>query len=80
MEYVNDVESKRVKFVFVVWIGENVKVMKKVRVSIEVGDVKKVLSYYSVELMVNDKGDLNEDEVVKRLWKVGGVDYNGGRG
>ena len=37
VEYANDTESKRVKFVLVIWIGENTKVMRKARVSIESG-------------------------------------------
>ncbi|KAK4464551.1 putative Coactosin [Cladorrhinum samala] len=80
VEYANDAESKRVKFAFVVWIGENAKVMRKARASIEAGEVKKVLSHYSVQIDAAEKGDLDEDEVVKRLRKAGGADYNGGRG
>ncbi len=29
VEYANDAESKRVKFVLVIWIGENTRVMRK---------------------------------------------------
>lgn len=80
VEYANDAESTRVKFAFVVWIGESAKVMRKARASIEAGEVKKVLSHYSVQIDAGEKGDLDEDEVVKRLRKAGGADYNGGRG
>ena len=31
VEYTNDSESKRVKFVLVIWIGEATKVMRKAR-------------------------------------------------
>lgn len=30
VEYANDTESKRVKFVLIIWIGEGTKVMRKV--------------------------------------------------
>ncbi|KAK4183920.1 putative Coactosin [Podospora australis] len=80
VEYANDAESKRIKFAFVVWIGENAKVMRKARASLEAGEVKKVLSHYSIQVEANDKGDLDEGEIVKRLRKAGGADYNGGRG
>ena len=80
VEYANDKESKRVKFVLVVWIGENTKVMRKARVSVESGDVKKVLSHHSIAVTAGDKAELDEDDIVKRLRKVGGADYNGGRG
>lgn len=80
VEYANDAESKRIKFCFVAWIGENAKVMRKARASLEAGEVKKVLSHYSIQVDANEKSDLDEAEVVKRLRKAGGADYNGGRG
>jgi hypothetical protein len=80
VEYANDAESKRVKFALVIWIGEGTRVMRKARVSIEAGAVKKVLSHYSVQVDANEKKDLDEAEIVTRLRKAGGADYNGGRG
>jgi len=80
VEYANDTESKRVKFVMVIWIGEGTKVMRKARVSIESGAVKRVLGHHSIQVDAREKGDLKEDEIVKRLRKAGGADYNGGRG
>ncbi|KAF8864104.1 cofilin/tropomyosin-type actin-binding protein [Acephala macrosclerotiorum] len=80
VEYANDTESKRVKFVMVIWIGEGTKVMRKARVSIESGAVKRVLGHHSIQVDAREKSDLKEDEVVKRLRKAGGADYNGGRG
>jgi len=80
VEYANDTESKRVKFVLIIWIGEGTKVMRKARVSIESGAVKKVLGHTSIQVDAREKGDLKEDEIVKRLRKAGGADYNGGRG
>lgn len=80
VEYANDTESKRVKFVLVIWIGEGTKVMRKARVSIESGVVKKVLGHHSIQVDARDKGDLEEKDIVVRLRKAGGADYNGGRG
>ncbi|KAI1391696.1 actin depolymerizing protein [Hypoxylon trugodes] len=80
VEYSNDSESKRVKFIFVVWIGEGVKVMRKARVSIESGNVKRVLAHHSIQVDARDRGDLEEGDIVTRLRKAGGADYNGGRG
>jgi hypothetical protein len=80
VEYANDTESKRVKFVLVIWIGENTKVMRKARVSIESGAVKKALAHHSISVDARDKGDLEEKDIVARLRKAGGADYNGGRG
>lgn len=80
VEYANDRESTRVKFALVIWIGENTKVMRKARVSIESGEVKRVLAHHSVAVTPNDRSDLDEAELVTRLRKAGGADYNGGRG
>lgn len=80
VEYANDVESTRVKFVLVVWIGENTKVMRKARVSIESGNVKRVLAHHSVQVDARDKSDFDEGDIVKRLRRAGGADYMGGRG
>lgn len=80
VEYANDAESKRIKFVLVVWIGERTKVMRKARVSVESGDVKRVLSHHHIAVTVGDKSDLKEADLVAQLRKAGGADYNGGRG
>ncbi|KAG6124017.1 hypothetical protein E4U24_004279 [Claviceps purpurea] len=80
VEYANDKESTRVKFVLVVWIGENTKVMRKARVSVESGDVKRILAHHSIAVTASDRAELDEKDVVTRLRKVGGADYNGGRG
>ncbi|TVY21923.1 Coactosin [Lachnellula arida] len=80
IEYANDTESKRVKFILVIWIGEGTKVMRKARVSIESGEVKRVLGHHSIQVDARDKGDLDEGDIVVRLRKAGGADYNGGRG
>lgn len=79
VEYANDAESKRIKFALVVWIGQNVKPLRRGRVLSESADVKKVLSHYSVQVDASSKGDLEQDDIVARLRKAGGADYNGGR-
>ncbi|RDW66433.1 hypothetical protein BP6252_10068 [Coleophoma cylindrospora] len=80
VEYANDTESKRVKFALVIWIGEGTKVMRKAKVSIQSGEVKRVLNHHSIQIDAREKSDLDEAEIVKRLRKAGGADYNGGRG
>ncbi|KAI1319252.1 actin depolymerizing protein [Xylariaceae sp. FL0255] len=80
VEYANDKESNRVKFVLVIWIGDGTHFMRKARVSIESGEVKKALSHHSFSLDAREKGDLDEKAIVATLRKAGGADYNGGRG
>lgn len=80
VEYANDAESKRIKFALIVWIGNNVKPLRRGRVLSESADVKKLLSHYSIQVDASSKGDLEERDIVARLRKAGGADYNGGRG
>ncbi|KAI0396805.1 actin depolymerizing protein [Xylariaceae sp. FL0594] len=81
VEYANDSESRRVKFVLVVWIGKGTRVMRKARVGFESAAVKKVIAHYSVQIDASDRADLDEQrEIVPRLRRAGGADYNGGRG
>ncbi|KAM0482499.1 hypothetical protein ACHAPX_003017 [Trichoderma viride] len=80
IEYANDKESTRVKFVLVIWIGQNTKVMRKARVSVESSEVKKVLAHHHLAVTAEEVSELKEDDLVKQLRKSGGADYNGGRG
>ncbi|EJD54607.1 cofilin/tropomyosin-type actin-binding protein [Auricularia subglabra TFB-10046 SS5] len=80
VEYANDSESTRTKFIFIIWIGEGTGVMRKARVSVQAGDVKRVLHHHSISVDARDVADLDEDAIVTRLRKAGGADYNGGRG
>lgn len=80
VEYANDKESTRVKFALIVWIGEQTKVMRKARVSIESGDVKRALAHHSIAITTGDRSEVDEKDIVTRLRKAGGADYNGGRG
>lgn len=76
VEYENDTESKRIKFAFVVWIGESCKVMRKAKVSIQSGNVRKVLAHHSITVDAREAADLNEKDIIIRLRKAGGADYN----
>ncbi|KDQ07345.1 hypothetical protein BOTBODRAFT_192474 [Botryobasidium botryosum FD-172 SS1] len=75
--YSNDKESKREKFILVVWIGPSVKVMRRAKVSVHTADVKKVLNAYSIEVAAKEKADLDEEPIVKRLRSAGGASYDG---
>ncbi|KAG7094938.1 hypothetical protein E1B28_005740 [Marasmius oreades] len=77
VQYSNDKESKREKFVLVVWIGPRCKVMRKAKISVHSADVKNVLRVFSIEVAAREKDDLNEDPIVVRLRKAGGASYDG---
>lgn len=70
ISYSNDKESQREKFILVVWIGNQVKVMRKAKISVHSADVKAVLRQYSIEVAAKEKGDLEEEPIIIRLRKV----------
>ncbi|BFZ57032.1 hypothetical protein PYCC9005_004082 [Savitreella phatthalungensis] len=74
--YANDTESKREKFVFVVWIGQGTKVMRKAKVGILAAQVRQVLQHFSIQVDAEREADLDEKVIVPRLRKAGGADYN----
>ncbi|ROV98444.1 hypothetical protein VPNG_08504 [Cytospora leucostoma] len=81
VEYANDSESTRVKFVMITWMGSSAGIMRRAKVGADAGEVQqKILRHYSKELRTDDKHDLNPDAIVKELRRSGGADYNGGRG
>ncbi|KAJ7266888.1 actin depolymerizing protein [Mycena haematopus] len=75
--YSNDAQSTREKFILVVWIGPQCKVMRKAKISVHMSDVKAALRVYSIEVAAREKDDLNEDPIVVRLRKAGGASYDG---
>lgn len=42
------------------WIGEQVKVMRRAKVSVHAADVKNVIRSYSIEVSAENIGDLDE--------------------
>ncbi|CAG8542194.1 2944_t:CDS:2 [Acaulospora morrowiae] len=74
----NDELSVRTKFVFVTWIGSSVKVMRKAKLSVHVADVKRVIQAYAVEINAHEKSELDEGEILTKLRKAGGANYDRG--
>ncbi|GAW05137.1 actin depolymerizing protein [Lentinula edodes] len=77
VQYSNDKESIREKFVLIVWIGPRCKLMRKAKISVHAADVKAVLRVYSFEVAAQEKDDINEDPIILRLRKAGGASYDG---
>jgi len=77
VSYSNDKESKREKFILVIWIGQKCKVMRKAKISVQTADVKAILKVFSIEVAAREKDDMNEGPIVIRLRKAGGASYDG---
>ncbi|KAJ7073524.1 actin depolymerizing protein [Mycena belliarum] len=75
--YANDKESTREKFILVVWIGPQCKVMRKAKISVHSADIKGALRVYSIEVAARERDDLSEELIVPRLRKAGGASYDG---
>ncbi|KIO25375.1 hypothetical protein M407DRAFT_244097 [Tulasnella calospora MUT 4182] len=73
VEYSNDKESKRTKFVLITWIGEKAPIMRKAKISVHTADVKKLISVFSIEVPARSQEDVDEDHIVTRLRKVSGI-------
>ncbi|WOO81044.1 Coactosin [Vanrija pseudolonga] len=76
VKYANDEHSFREKFTLVTWIGENVKIMRRAKVSVHTADVKSIIRSYSIEVSASTPKDLEVDEVVQRLRRAGGANYD----
>ncbi|GAA5860504.1 hypothetical protein JCM1840_000280 [Sporobolomyces johnsonii] len=76
VKYANDAQSFREKFILVTWIGANVKVMRKAKLSVHAADVKQVLRAYSIDVPASSVQDLAEEPIVTRLRQAGGANYN----
>eukprot|EP00178_Gracilaria_changii_P004051 TRINITY_DN16228_c0_g2_i1.p2 TRINITY_DN16228_c0_g2~~TRINITY_DN16228_c0_g2_i1.p2 ORF type:complete len:150 (+),score=33.58 TRINITY_DN16228_c0_g2_i1:14-463(+) len=72
-----DEQSKRAKFVFVAWVGENVGGLRKGRVSVHKADIKAIFKDFGVEISANDADDLSKEAVTKAVVKAGGANYSG---
>ncbi|XP_048756564.1 coactosin-like protein isoform X2 [Ostrea edulis] len=70
--------SKRTKFALIVWLGKNVSGFKRARMGPDKSSVKEVIRSYAVELMINEKSELNEDFIRAAIIKAGGANYGTG--
>lgn len=70
--------SKRSKFVFITWIGSNVSVLKKAKMSADKGVVKDVIRSFAVEELFTDRSELKESSIKAKVEKAGGANYGTG--
>jgi len=73
-----DEMSKRSKFVFCTWVGPNVSVMKKAKMSTDKALMKEIIQNLSVELQVENANELTMDHFKNEVDKAGGARYGTG--
>merc|ERR1711997_142294 len=73
-----DEMSKRSKFVLVTWVGPNVSVMKKAKMSTDKALMKEVIQNLSVELQLETLGEFSMEHFKAEVDKAGGARYGTG--
>lgn len=73
-----DEMSKRSKFVFLTWVGNNVSVMKKAKMSTDKLLMKEIIQNLSVEMQVENLHEVSMDHFKAELEKAGGARYGTG--
>ena len=68
-----DEMSKRSKFVFCTWVGPNVSVMKKAKMSTDKALLKDIITNLSVELLVETAGEFTLEHFKAEVDKAGGA-------
>merc|ERR1712106_975663 len=70
-----DEMSKRSKFVFCTWVGPNVSVMKKAKMSTDKALMKEIIQNLSVELQIENANEFSMDHFKAEVDKAGGARY-----
>jgi len=73
-----DEMSKRAKFVLVTWVGQNVSVMKKAKMSTDKALLKDIIQNMSVELQLENHGEFSADHFKMQVDKASGARYGTG--
>lgn len=71
-----DAMSKRVKFVLITWIGEDVGGLQRAKIGTDKTLVKEVVQSFAKEFMITDHKDLDEECIRNELKKAGGANYD----
>ncbi|KAL5276402.1 COTL1 family protein [Megaselia abdita] len=73
-----DEMSKRKKFVFLTWIGQEVGVLQRAKMSTDKAIIKDVLNNFAVELQAGTDGDVDLEIFREALVRAGGANYGTG--
>lgn len=73
-----DEMSKRSKFLFLTWIGPEVGVMQRAKMSTDKSIIKDVINNFAVELQVESSAELDLEMFKEHLNKAAGANYGTG--
>lgn len=74
-----DAESKRVKFIFVLWVGPSVKNITKAKSNTHKINVEKQIPFH-VEIRAEDYDDMSLETIHRKLRAAGGANYGAQQG
>ena len=74
-----DQESRRVKFIFLTYIGPNVGGMTKGRVAAHKPDVQAMLGQSHLQISTDDRDEFSAKEVADKIKKAAGANYDRAR-
>ncbi|VVC93470.1 coactosin-like protein isoform X1 [Leptidea sinapis] len=73
-----DEMSKRKKFMFVTWVGPNVSVINRAKMSTDKAIIKDIISNFAVELQLESQSEIDIDQFKDALNRAGGANYGTG--
>ncbi|KAK8899793.1 Coactosin-like protein [Tritrichomonas musculus] len=68
--------SKRPKFVFIKYLSKGLKMTTKALMNVHRGDVEKVINQCNVSIEAESLDELTEEEILDRVKRAGGANYD----
>merc|ERR1712232_39716 len=63
-------DTKTVKFIFIIFIGDNIKVIQKAKITTHRGAVNDFIGQYHCDLSVSTKDELSQESVMEKVNSV----------
>lgn len=73
-----DEMSKRRKFLFMTWVGPDVSVINRAKMSTDKAIIKDIISNFAVELQLESQSEIDIDQFKDALNRAGGANYGTG--
>ncbi|OWR55749.1 coactosin-like protein isoform X1 [Danaus plexippus] len=73
-----DEMSKRKKFMLMTWVGPNVSVINRAKMSTDKAIIKDIISNFAVELQLESQSEIDIDQFKEALNRAGGANYGTG--